>query len=234
MKRFLPSLAAFGGATIVCVALAVVRSSHAGRPAFSNLVWNLFLAWIPFACALLADRLAAGRGPQRWLFWPAALGWLLFFPNAPYILTDLIHLTFFRNLAPQWIWFDLLSNLLFALTGLLLGFASLAVMQGLVRERAGRWAGWAFAAAASLLAGFGVYLGRFLRWNSWDVVRAPQQLAADVSQRLGNPVEFRYTFGFSLLCAVVLFATYLMCCGLETLPRPADPPEPGKAPPAEG
>ncbi len=234
MKRFWPSLAAFGGATAVCVALAVVRAPKLGRFAFPHLLWNLFLAWIPFGFALLTDWLAAASGHHRRLAWLAGAGWLLFFPNAPYILTDLIYLSLFRVRAPQWIWFDLLTNLLFALTGLLLGFASLALMQALVRKRAGALAGWGFAAGALLLAGFGVYLGRFLRWNSWDVVRAPQQLAADVSERLANPAEYRYTIGFSLLCAVVLFATYLMCCGLETLPRPEDRAVNGRRPPAGG
>jgi uncharacterized membrane protein len=232
MKRFWPSLAAFGGASAVCVALAAVRAPHWGHLAFPHLLWNLFLAWIPFGFALLADSLDAAPGGRCRLAWLAGAGWLLFFPNAPYLLTDLIHLTYFRRLAPQWVWFDLLTNLLFALTGLLLGFASLALMQALVRKRAGAPAGWVFAAGALLLAGFGVYLGRFLRWNSWDVVRAPQQLVADVGERLVNPAEYRSTFGFSLLCAVVLFATYLMCCGLETLPRPADRAVDGRRPPA--
>jgi uncharacterized membrane protein len=115
----------------------------------------------------------------------AAMLWLLFFPNAPYILTDLQHLSHPYGGAP--IWFDMLLINWFAWTGLLLGIFSLFLMQDLVRRTLGRWAGWGFVLSVSALSGLGIYLGRFLRWNSWDLLLRPLDLLWELIQYALNP-----------------------------------------------
>jgi uncharacterized membrane protein len=115
----------------------------------------------------------------------AAMLWLLFFPNAPYILTDLQHLRHPHQGIP--IWFDLLMINWFAWTGLLLGILSLFQMHDIVRNMIGRLAGWLFVISVSALSGLGIYLGRFLRWNSWDLLFQPFELLRELIQFILNP-----------------------------------------------
>ena len=136
-----------------------------------------------------------------------ALAWLCFLPNAPYLVTDLVHLPSVRD---GRFWVDLVLTLLFALTGLLLGFVSLQLMHRLVAHRWGVLVGWLFSATAAGLAGIGVCLGRFLRWNSWDVVRHPIALLTDVSGWLWNAAAHRSGLKLPLLFAAFLFLGYVM------------------------
>lgn len=156
------------GATVVCVALVRLRAALTGWPHYTFLVWNLFLAWIPFGIAYIAYITAIRRG---WLYLIVPAGvllWLVFFPNAPYILTDLQHLTNANVDVP--VWYDVIMLVWFAFTGLFLGLVSLFLMQEILRREFGRWFGWGFVLVVAGLTSIGVYMGRFLRWNSWDLL----------------------------------------------------------------
>ena len=150
-------------ASVFCVVLVTARVLWTSNVHYSFLVWNLFLAWLPMVFALLCSERFHATRPWDWRFLGLAAGWLLFFPNAPYICTDLIHLTthFYKRF-----WVDLSLILLCALTGLVLGFVSLYLMQSVVQRIFGRAASWCFIALVAALSGFGIYLGRFLRFNS--------------------------------------------------------------------
>ncbi len=138
-----------------------------------------------------------GLGGARWI---AAGGfgalWLLFLPNSPYLVTDLVHL---ERAVGAPLWYDALIYATFAVTGLLLGYASLALVQLAVTRSAGRAAGWAVSLSCLGLSAFGVYLGRVERWNSWNVIESPRALARRVAEPLRNPFQngftIRYTVG---------------------------------------
>ena len=156
------------GASIICVALVRFRATLTGSVHYAFLIWNLFLAWIPFIIAYVIYLTAIRR---RWLYLivPAsAFLWLIFFPNAPYILTDLQHLSYAGVDFP--VWYDVILMIWFAFTGLFLGMVSLFLMQEIVRREFGRWVGWGFVLVVAGLTSIGVYMGRFLRWNSWDIL----------------------------------------------------------------
>lgn len=187
----------------LATALVAVRWFYSGRPAYLFLIWNLFLAWLPVLMALAA--VALRRIPV--LLWASGAAWLLFLPNAPYLLTDLGHLGRWGN-APYW--FDLLLLLVFALTGLLLGFVSLKVMHQLVQERLGQVAGWLFAIVTLSLSSLGVYIGRFLRWNSWDMLVQPSHVLGDLFALLHQPWVHRQAYVFSLTLAAVLICAYVV------------------------
>jgi uncharacterized membrane protein len=159
----------------------------------------------------------AGRPTLR--FAGLATGWLLFFPNAPYICTDLIHLTtrFYGHF-----WVDLVLILMCAFTGLVLGFLSLYLMQSIVAGIYGRIASWVFTAAAIGLGSFGIFLGRFLRFNSWDVVVNPTKLYRDVGTWTTHSGYQPASLAFPLLFATFLFIAYLMLYALTHL-SPAHP-----------
>ncbi|GAB2717361.1 membrane protein [Hymenobacter frigidus] len=183
--------------------LVAGRVLMTGRGIFLFLVWNLFLAVIPFA---ISTMLGTARGPLRArLLVPVGAAWLLFFPNAPYILTDLFHL---ERRAGVPLWYDLALILSCAWNGLMLAYASLADMQRLVQLRLGTGAGWAFATLALLLSSFGIYLGRYLRFNSWDVLANPLTLFFDIVNRILHPFSFPGTWGVTLVFGLFLLVGY--------------------------
>jgi uncharacterized membrane protein len=183
------------------------------------LPWNLCLAWIPFGLALLTAKLADAPSRLRWLLFPAGLSWLLFLPNAPYIFTDLIHLMHARWPSPVLMWYDLLLNLVFAMTGLLLGFASLAVIQNVIARKQGRRTAWLSVIVILALSGFGVYLGRFLRWNSWDAFISPLRLSKDIVRHMSASHLHSETYVFTFFCFLFLLLSYLMCYHLAFRPE---------------
>jgi uncharacterized membrane protein len=199
--------------------LVIARVVYTGNIKYGFLVWNLFLAWLPLVFALLAcdEFRAPARG--KWRFLTLAGAWLLFFPNAPYIFTDLIHLTspFFQHF-----WIDLTLILLCAVTGLVLGFVSLYLMQTLVTALFGRFASWLFIAGVTGLSGIGIYVGRFLRFNSWDVIFKPVELYRGLGTLAADPLTHPGTFAFSALFGIFLFLSYLMLYALTHL-QPARP-----------
>ena len=207
-RRRLVTLLGLVGASLFCVALVVVRYSESGSTKFGGLIWNLFLAWIPFVLAVVVyDRWRRGRRATSWLWVLGAL-WLLFFPNAPYIVTDFVHLER-TNDAPYW--YDAVTVSAFAWTGVLLGFASLFLMQTVVRQWRGVVSGWLFAGVALALGSVGIYLGRFLRLNSWDAIEHPSVLPSIAHAVARDPFTYSEAIGVTVLFTLTLgFAYFLM------------------------
>jgi uncharacterized membrane protein len=189
-----------------CVGMLVLRPLVVGHRDHGYLVWNLLLAWIPFVLALViydrAKRVRIDLG-QLGLF----AAWLAFLPNAPYIVTDLMHLP---EVAAAPVWFDAVTYVAFAWTGLLLGLVSLYLVHCCMRARCGPAAGWAVVAVTSALSGLGIYLGRFLRWNSWDVIANPAALAGDLVAIARDPVgkPLAVTVLFTAFIGVAYLAMY--------------------------
>jgi uncharacterized membrane protein len=206
-------------ASAVSVALVFARILSTGNLRYSFLVWNLFLAWLPLILALLACEKYQNTSGRNWHFASLAGAWLLFFPNAPYIFTDLIHLTtqYYGHF-----WVDLTLILLCAITGLVLGFVSLYLMQSVVERMLGRPASWLFIAAVTAMSGFGIYVGRFMRFNSWDVVFRPRQVYHGIGNWVANPLANTNSLAFPILFGAFVFVSYLMLYALTHL-RPAQP-----------
>lgn len=201
------------------VTLVMARIISTGNVRYSFLVWNLFLAWLPLVFALLACDRYHGASGRNWGFWSLAGAWLMFFPNAPYIFTDLIHLNtrYFSHF-----WVDLVLILLCAVTGLVLGFLSLYLMQSVVAQMFGRPASWLFISVVAALSGFGICLGRFMRFNSWDVLFKPRQVYHGIGNWVADPFGNPTSLAFPALFGAFLFLSYLMLYALTHL-RPAQP-----------
>ena len=159
------------GASLISVALFRVRVRMSGTTDYDFLLWNLFLAWLPLGMSYMASSVVNKRRFIALVLTLAVILWLLFFPNAPYIVTDLFHLRHPRANVP--IWFDTLLINWFAWTGVLLGVFSLFIMHDIVRKAFGRITGWVFVLIVGTLSSVGIYIGRFLRWNSWDIILHP-------------------------------------------------------------
>jgi uncharacterized membrane protein len=209
------AFASAAGCTLLAARIAI--SGH-WRQLY--LVWNLFLAWLPLIFALLIARFDSSDKLRGWRSVSAALAWLIFFPNAPYILTDLTHL---RSSSHERFWVDLTLILLFGLTGLVLGFLSLYLMQRVVARRFGWPAGWLFTAAVAGLSGFGIYVGRFLRWNSWDILINPLALLGDIARWLLNVPRSPGLLIFPVLFATLLLIAYTLLYALTHLSAGAAP-----------
>jgi len=219
--RQLAVLASLAFASAICLAMLVARVVYSANLSFSFLAWNLFLAWLPLLCSLFAYNAYKRRSRLSWLVVAGcALAWLLFFPNAPYILTDLMHL---RPRPDVPLWFDVLLVIAFAWTGLFLGLISLSLMQALVRRAAGTLASWGFALGVLSLSGFGIYIGRFLRWNSWDVFLSPGGLMADLLDAAQHPLLHARSLVFSGLFSLFLLSAYIMFVALTHLQVEASP-----------
>jgi uncharacterized membrane protein len=160
------------------------------------LPWNLLLAFVPIPLALWVERLALRYRPIPWKLATAVGAWALFFPNAPYLVTDIKHL---HGVPPMPLWFDATLLFGFALTGLLAGLVSLYWMHRLGRHFLGAKRADALLAAYLPVAAWGIFLGRELRWNSWDVLFRPHYLVWDALTRGFGLKAFVMTAEFSLL-----------------------------------
>ena len=199
-------LAGLGVASALCLALELVREHHYGAFDFRFLVWNLVLAWIPLLLALLVyDRYRRGR--SLLVLAPALVLWLLFLPNAPYIVTDFVHLS---AGSPAPLWLDGVEVSAFAWTGMLLGFVSLYLVHAVARHRLGAVPSWVGVLCVLALVSVGVYLGRVKRWNSWDLLTQPGARLAQLHAHLGDPASLTRAAGISLAVTCLLAAAYLV------------------------
>ncbi|MBI2332103.1 MAG: DUF1361 domain-containing protein [Chloroflexi bacterium] len=195
-------------ASLISLALFRVRTVLSGTMDYDFLVWNLFLAWLPLVMSYMASSFASKRRFVALTVPIAAVLWLLFFPNAPYILTDLFHLRHARENIP--VWFDTLLINWFAWTGVLLGVFSLFMMHDIVRKAFGRITGWLFVIIVGTLCGVGIYIGRFLRWNSWDIILHPFERLREFLQYATHPSLQSIVFisVFSSLFIFIYITTY--------------------------
>ena len=138
------------------------------------LVWNLFLAMIPFA---ISTTIKNKKDLSNLFLIFSFSFWLLFLPNAPYIVTDLIHL---RLSQPTILWYDFIMISAFALSGLLLFYYSISDMVLILKNRFNKKIQLLFIPSICFLSAFGIYLGRILRYNSWEIVSNPFQLIRDI------------------------------------------------------
>lgn len=231
-------LAALVLSSLLAMGLYFARIARTHVNPYNFFPWDLFLAWLPMLVAVGAYNLyhrqrSQGGSPtgsrlgsrRRWLIvLGLAAVWLLFMPNAPYLVTEFVNLRRgffggqgvprfdgqqqFSGVPPITVpgWYDILMFVAFGWNGVFLGIASLFLMQEIVREIRGKVAGWLFALIALGLTSFGIYLGRFVRLNSWDVIAHPIQLLREIAGSALDPETYMFTAVF----AVFIISTYLM------------------------
>jgi len=204
-----------------CALFVVVRFGLTGRFAQGYLLWNLILAAVPVLIAWYAVEFCIRRRTARA---SKAMGlasfaaWLVFYPNAPYIFTDFIHVVRRAGLgevAAPWLseydllWFDIVMNAAFAFVGHYLGLVSMYLMHGAMRRLFGRAAGWSTVLPAILLSGFGIHLGRFSRLNSWDLALHPVEAVKVIGRALADPAARLFSLAFALFIALTYLIFYL-------------------------
>jgi uncharacterized membrane protein len=184
--------------------LLIGRAAVTGLVTYAFLLWNLFLAFIPYAIT----HCLSGQ-PSLWKSKPKLLvvifAWLIFIPNSFYILTDLFHLDTFDS-APKW--FDLLLLFSFAWNGLLLGILSVRTLEKIIETVWGKDFSFTILVVVMWLNAFGIYIGRYLRYNSWDVVAQPLSLFSEMFEVIFHPIKNKMEWGMITVYAVFLLLLY--------------------------
>lgn len=185
---------------LICVRIAVT-----GYHTYMFLVWNLFFAFIPYlASEWLFQNINVLK--SRIKITGLLLLWLLFIPNSFYIITDLFHFDRFDS-APRW--FDLLLLFSFAWNGLLLGILSVIKIEFVIRFISKRKATLIFVFAVMWLNAFGIYIGRYLRYNSWDIIMQPFSLFNEMLQIIVHPFQNKMGWGMIMVWTVFMTLLYM-------------------------
>ena len=217
-------LAALLIGTFFCVWMGQHIRDYTGRSLYRFLNWDIFLAWVPVVLALLLDAMMSIYR-QRRMFWPMKIVtgvlvviWLLFYPNSAYLVTDMIHPFVHYKPTGRFVhdlefWYHLFLFVTAAVVGLGLGTYSLSSLQLLVAERYGTVRSWVFACIVLVLSSIGIYIGRFVRWNSWDVFTDLHKIWSDVIRIIGDPAELHFMLVFSGMMLVISLVGYLIMRG---------------------
>lgn len=184
---------------ILSARIAITKTGY-----FLFLVWNIFLAIIPF---LITMHLSNKKRTSKFILYFMFLIWLLFLPNAPYIITDLFHL---KRSTYHLIWLDTLVITSFAFTGMLLFYFSLAEMLTHLKQHYSLKYENITVCIICVLSAFGIYLGRFLRYNSWEILSNPEHLFIDVFKILLQPKIHIEAWIFTILFSVFLMLGYFI------------------------
>ena len=196
-------LAFISASAMTLLLLRFIGTHHFG---FIFMAWNLFLAWIPLIFIKWVWEQEKVRPSPLWLLMGYFLVWLLFFPNAPYIITDLKHL---RLVPEELLWYDAVMIFTFAVAGFLTGLYSIRIVHRIITLRWNELFAWVAVAGAMFLSGFGVFLGRYGRWNSWDIVSQPGALLRGIFKSMQDPLAIKHTFVFSFVLMLLYFAFHL-------------------------
>lgn len=207
LTRYQRLLAALIISNLVSVLLFVIRVQQAQNIRYWFLLWNLVLAWVPLGLVLLLrERLKS----TRWLVWQnvaISILWLGFLPNSFYLVSDLIHLKDTGEVSQL---FDAVMFMNFIVNGLVAGYASIFLMHRMLLRRLKRVHVHGFIAFVFLVCSFAIYLGRDLRWNTWDILVNPAGILFDVSERVINPLTHSEVFSITALFSIFLGTVYVV------------------------
>lgn len=201
-KRYVEAL---GLISFTCLFLFVCRVLVTGTPRYWFIPENLFLSWISLAAAWLLIGNLKKRPWRDWQNIGLSAVWLIFLPNSWYVLTDYIHVYPTGEVSEV---FDIGLISLLVLTGCTLGFTSLYMVHKEFLKRFSQPFSYGLVAVILFLASFAIYLGRYLRWNTWDVVTDPGGIILNVSDRILNPFEHPGAFNTTILFFFILGIIY--------------------------
>jgi uncharacterized membrane protein len=205
-------------ATVVSAGFFFVGALRNNSMEFWYLLWNLVLAWVPFGLSLWLRQLLRTRHWASWLPLIITVIWLGFLPNTFYMLTDYIHLQEVPRVDQI---YDVAMFTSLIATGVSLGFASLAIVHVELRRRLPIASAWRVVALILLLTSFAIYVGRDLRWNTWDIITSPAGILFDISERIINPTAHGQTFTTTITYFVLLGLCYYCLWRVASLVRHA-------------
>jgi uncharacterized membrane protein len=206
--RRIAVIASLAALSLFVLAMIIGRVLYTRTLDHAGIAWNLVLAWLPFGLSLVVYARPRSGSSRPALVALAAL-WLLFFPNAPYIVTDLKHIGTSSGIP---VLYDVLLLSAAAWAGLLLGLISLFLMHAVARRLLGVVSAWALVVCVLTASSFGIYLGRVQRWNSWDVFVRPEALLGQVANGFHAA-----PLALTVLLTSFLLASYLVFYSLARM-----------------
>ena len=183
--------------------LLAARICYTGKLQYLFLVWNIFLAWIPLVISRLFKKM---NHKSKWKQVLVFCCWLAFFPNALYIVTDLAHLQM-ETVVPKW--FDVVLLFSSSVAGLMMAFISLYRVEKYLQNAVHHKILPVLMLLILFMGSFGVYLGRFLRWNSWDIISNPVLLLMSVGHRIVSPFDHMYTWVVTIVFTLLFYLLYI-------------------------
>jgi len=188
-----------------CIFMEAARMYRSFSLVYIFLPWNLFLAWVPYLLSLRFAK-ADMRG-RKMPFMTTFLLWILFLPNAPYIITDLVHL---RLRDPVPMWYDVLLVSSYAWLGLMLALLSVRNIHQKLMGLLSPVLLWCGILLVFLSSGYGIYVGRFLRWNSWDIFIRPRYILTYSLWELIHPIQHMRVVLVTVIIGLLLSFSYAM------------------------
>jgi len=198
-----PILISLAYISLLAIIMLIIRMFFIRDYVFSFIAWNLFLAWIPLLLAYYLYFFTIKRGTylQAIIF----ILWLIFLPNAPYLLTDFIHLSTWYRVP---LWYDMILFFTFAWIGLSLGAISLFLVEKFLKKSTPARMTAILINFIIILSGFGIYFGRFMRWNSWDIFLHPILVMGDLANAILTPKIFFDVLGFTITWSLFIMGSY--------------------------
>ena len=191
--------------SIIAIVFDLARLDIWGTSNLLYLIWNLFLAWIPYIISLcfIKKEISVNR------FIPLFFLWFLFFPNAPYLVTDVLHIA---SSSPALLWYDSLLFFFFGWIGLLLGMLSLFNVHQYIKTRLNYFFSEIIIIAICFVSSLGIYLGRFERWNSWDMFVHPIILVRHLSNLSISLTHTGTPLMFVIIFTIFIYSIYRATC----------------------
>lgn len=215
--RYRPLLYALAASNGVSLFLFVMRSAESMTDRYWFLLWNLFLAWVPLVCAwLLVQRLRVTQWSHWWSIGLTFM-WLGFLPNSFYLVSDLIHL---HQTGEVSMLYDAVMFMSFIFNGFVVGFMSLYLIHMELLKRFSRRAVTQLIGLILLACSFAIYLGRSLRWNTWDVLMRPLDIFIDVSDRVIYPSQHPHAFVTTTIVFLLLASIYAVLWAMLSAVKP--------------
>jgi uncharacterized membrane protein len=190
--------------SIYCLSLLIIRANITQNIFLFFLIWNLFLAIIPYLTILYLKATVLQSKLKSYVL---LFVWLLFLPNSFYIITDLVHLSQSHD---STFWYDLTLIISFAILGFFLGLLSLFEFEKIGNTLFNQKTRHVLLPMICFLCGFGIYIGRILRYNSWDIISNPIRLIFDMSSELLSVKTMLFSFHFGLFIYLFYIAKKLI------------------------
>jgi uncharacterized membrane protein len=188
MKQFLKKIFYL---IFFCLIILSIRIYIQNSTSYLFLAWNLLLATIPLLISVYLKRHNSNLSKLKLI--PFFAVWLLFLPNCPYIMTDFVH--FFKSNSKT-MWLDLLLLFSFAFSGLLFGLISINQILEIIHQKWSRKISNTLLFGICFSCGFGIYLGRVLRFNSWDIITSPISILEKSLSSYSSSTAWLMTLGF--------------------------------------
>jgi uncharacterized membrane protein len=212
MKWYISTRARLGlalaAASVASVTLWFVAALRNSSWDFAYLAWNLFLAWIPLGLMLWLEKVLRRKLWSSWQALLITIAFVTFLPNTFYLTTDIIHL---QEVPRVDIVFDIVVFMSFVMSAFILGLISLYMFHTELRKRLSVAKSWSLLLLLLLLVSFAIYIGRDLRWNTWDILLNPASILFEVSDRLLAPAQHPELFSTTMGFFILITGTYVIC-----------------------